>query len=1374
RERYSYDRCGRLHYKEDANGNRTSYHYAEGHPQKLSPANMYPEVETSPEGYEYYYHYDQAGRKTKVESEGTTMEFSYNGLHHVNHVTDGEGNITHEEYDNLGSLIRHYNHRQWMKSRNGGGYTYEYDYLDRLIRVKDPLGREKYFKRNGQGSILYESLLCKPQQIPEQGENKGLYSTYDANDNRTCTTFPDGGRWESRYDAEGNLLYEGSPLEQGGRYYDYDAMGRVTEIRLEDGTVANRYVYDKKGRLVREANALGEMTYYAYDLAGRRTGVWEYAGESGQADGESDRFGSSGQEEREPGSPEDRNSTYRVTQYLYDDAGNVIEERKGLEAVKPLEYPHRFLRIRKEYDRQNRLVSVEDGTGARIAYAYDFRNNRTKETRLINEQGVRKEITYSYDKSGRLIRKEEFESGKEDRTSHSDNSITSYGYDEAGNLTFLRLPEGGIIRMAYDAADRPVCMLEQDKKNGICRGMNYLYDDVCAMPWEQLYGREGYEKELNQKLMDCNTLEDYHGDKFLGMLSKEQPSTVRYYGGKKALGIYDAYVQIYEVERVWKPGAEEKIEAGEEGADYYTRRYCYDFRGSLLSQEDTLGNRTGYAYSQAGDLIKLTAPDGSETTFDYDKQGRLLSKTNGEKEREYLLAYDKLDRVIGETDGEGNTTSYTYHSTGETSRITGADGKTDWQTSYDIWGRPDSITDGNGNKTTYQKDSWGRVTRVIYPDGGEEHYAYDYAGNITKARDAVGNETEFCYNRDGRLERIKRTDGSRRYFGYDREGRCIYRKDENGNVISLSYNMDGNPVTSRGSRGKAGILEEKETERSLIPKAVEPEIRSLYTYDEQGFLKKAAEGGSVYQYERDTEGNTLRKSAGGRTLYEARYDGCGRLSMLDGTHYQYDKAGRLQQVREENGISAAYRYNKNGMLMEAICGNGLRTTYKYNSRNQLTSLTAGFDGKVPLLQAAYQYDGNGNRIGKEEQFQRKVGSKRTVEKTAYSYDKMGRLTGETRNGSGTIYRYDLAGNRISCIQADNKETYRYNSRNQLMELAGDSGNIKYCYDSAGNLVEEKHAYAEAEDRRIQYVYDSYNRNIGIKGNDFLQKNTYDAEGYRCSLEGNGKVTHFAYRLGILLSELGGEGIPTESYVSGNEYVGLVSGIGRECEARYYVTDEQGSIRYVLNSKGEVESCYQYDAFGERIVQEGDRSRLGYNSQIWDELSGLYYLRARYYNPRTGRFTQKDGSYEDGLNLYTYCNNNPVIYCDPDGFNKKVVNPSCGSKEKPEDIVEVELSRSKYPESAQHIEDAIAKGQPEVLTIDRAGAKNNRKASLKGIDKIPGMDLDEYPPAMSKEGGKGASVRGIARSDNRGSGSSAGHKLRKYPNGTKYKFKITEE
>ena len=79
--------------------------------------------------------------------------------------------------------------------------------------------------------------------------------------------------------------------------------------------------------------------------------------------------------------------------------------------------------------------------------------------------------------------------------------------------------------------------------------------------------------------------------------------------------------------------------------------------------------------------------------------------------------------------------------------------------------------------------------------------------------------------------------------------------------------------------------------------------------------------------------------------------------------------------------------------------------------------------------------------------------------------------------------------------------------------------------------------------------------------------------------------------------------------------------------------------------------YQYSAFGETIIsEESIPNRLRYNAQTEDELTGLYYLRARYYAPNIGRFTQEDVIYNDGLNLYAYCDSNPVMYCDPSGFS----------------------------------------------------------------------------------------------------------------------------
>ncbi|MBP1853433.1 NucA/NucB deoxyribonuclease domain-containing protein [Rhizobium halophytocola] len=82
---------------------------------------------------------------------------------------------------------------------------------------------------------------------------------------------------------------------------------------------------------------------------------------------------------------------------------------------------------------------------------------------------------------------------------------------------------------------------------------------------------------------------------------------------------------------------------------------------------------------------------------------------------------------------------------------------------------------------------------------------------------------------------------------------------------------------------------------------------------------------------------------------------------------------------------------------------------------------------------------------------------------------------------------------------------------------------------------------------------------------------------------------------------------------------------------------------------------------------------------------------------------------------------------------------------------VVISRTASPQAAQHIADAQASGYPSVLTLDRPGTTARRAASLRGIPTKPGMDRDEYPPATFAEGGAGASVRHIPRSDNRSAG-----------------------
>ncbi|MGM3184507.1 hemagglutinin repeat-containing protein, partial [Dickeya oryzae] len=103
-----------------------------------------------------------------------------------------------------------------------------------------------------------------------------------------------------------------------------------------------------------------------------------------------------------------------------------------------------------------------------------------------------------------------------------------------------------------------------------------------------------------------------------------------------------------------------------------------------------------------------------------------------------------------------------------------------------------------------------------------------------------------------------------------------------------------------------------------------------------------------------------------------------------------------------------------------------------------------------------------------------------------------------------------------------------------------------------------------------------------------------------------------------------------------------------------------------------------------------------------------------------------------------------------------------------------VDKAKYPESARHIEDAQQAGHPTVLTIDRGGASERRKESLKDTPTVPGLDRDEYPPAMFKEGGSGASVRLITPSDNRGAGACIGAQCRGLPDGSSVIIKTEKE
>ena len=155
--------------------------------------------------------------------------------------------------------------------------------------------------------------------------------------------------------------------------------------------------------------------------------------------------------------------------------------------------------------------------------------------------------------------------------------------------------------------------------------------------------------------------------------------------------------------------------------------------------------------------------------------------------------------------------------------------------------------------------------------------------------------------------------------------------------------------------------------------------------------------------------------------------------------------------------------------------------------------------------------------------------------------------------------------------------------------------------------------------------------------------SYNVSGLRKSKTVNSETTNFIWNGQNMIAEANGDDVIQNIYTY--DMTGVILRNGSD----WYLKNARGDVVGMVDSGNNLIQEYRYDAFGNQIGRdENDTNPFRYSGEYWDGETENIYLRARMYDPGAGRFTSEDPA-KDGLNWYSYCAGNPVMFSDPSGY-----------------------------------------------------------------------------------------------------------------------------
>ena len=734
-----------------------------------------------------------------------------------------------------------------------------------------------------------------------------------------------------------------------------------------------------------------------------------------------------------------------------------------------------------------------------------------------------------------------------------------------------------------------------------------------------------YEKNVNYADFDGMTL---YKEEFGNTFTYDDDgnvTAVKDLVGQKAKAQYDAYNNLISYVQPGRPDTvKTTISYGSSDAEKKKRlplrvdsptgirtANTYDANGNLVrsyvidSMDGTCMMDSHQSYTADGNHVATkTDARGKVVTYETDLAKDTLTKVTDPNGQSVNYTYDSRMRVIGTSataDGGNYKNTYTY----EKDRLKTVAHNTTSDTpdvtytfDYDEFGNPTTVKVGNQVLSTNVYTDTGDRTlmRVEYGNGGKGHYTRDDFRRVTGIHYDDATEPRFTYD-------------------YGANGQAAYVKDaELGRTVWTEYDTSERPIRTH--------LMESVTSTSTGT----PKYTSTLGYDEFGnvaFFKEKVNNSASYEttyaYDVENRPTQLRYGADNRKVNYI-YDPIGRLATrtLTGTApyattYQYVAPDNtdgitttpLVQSITQNGQNFSYTYDNVGNIT-SVTRNGLTTTYEYDSLGQLTRVNDPHAGKSTM----YLYDCGGNMTGYLSAPYTLAPTLEGVNETVfYTYGDSNWKDKVTAIG-GKAITYDTIGNPLTY----DGWTFTWKAGRMLASMVKTGTNAQFTYDHNG--------------LRIKKVVNGVTTNYTLNGNNIVHMT-----------QGSNDL-HFYYDA---------QGKPAMVRFNGTDY--------------FYIYNLQNDAVAIVDTNGTQVIEYGYDAWGNPISKTGTlAATLGtlnpfrYRGYVYDEETGLYYLRNRYYKPAWRRFINADNhdllsQFRETLgnkNLYEYCNNNPLNKLDSTG------------------------------------------------------------------------------------------------------------------------------